>query len=133
MIRIDINSQKEGIFWLEVKDQAAADEYIKWCFDTQKWGKNEWIEIIPEVPQVVDEGGNVISEAVPEQQIIHPADYSIETSDITAQVEQQKINEESLAYLASTDWMIIRETETGVPCPAEIKQARQAARDRIIR
>jgi hypothetical protein len=68
-----------------------------------------------------------------DEQGILVADFTVEIEDITAKLEQEKINAESLAYLASTDWMIIRESETGVVCPVEIKKARQAARDRIIK
>lgn len=34
-------------------------------------------------------------------------------------------------YLASTDWYIIRKLDTGAPAPAEVLEARQAARDEI--
>jgi hypothetical protein len=45
---------------------------------------------------------------------------------------QQEIDQqEALKYLASTDWYIIREMDSGVPCPAEIKQLRQAARLKV--
>jgi hypothetical protein len=46
---------------------------------------------------------------------------------------QQKINAEALAYLASTDWMVVREVETQVPCPLEVKQLRAEARLRVVR
>lgn len=45
---------------------------------------------------------------------------------------QKIINEQSQAYLRSTDWLIIREIDNGEPCPQEIKILRQAARDSII-
>lgn len=61
------------------------------------------------------------------------AEYTISIEDITAQVEQQRVNQEALAYLASTDWYIIREIDQGTPCPAEIKAERAAARARIVR
>lgn len=41
--------------------------------------------------------------------------------------------EESLNYLASTDWYIIRELDTGIKCPEEIRKLRQAAREKIIK
>jgi hypothetical protein len=63
----------------------------------------------------------------------YPEGYQVEYIDITAQVEQDKINAEALAYLASTDWMIIRETETQVACPAEIKQLRAEARLKVVK
>ena len=49
-----------------------------------------------------------------------------------AQQVQAKTNAASLAYLASTDWMVTRFAETGVPIPDEVKTARQAARDAIV-
>jgi len=63
----------------------------------------------------------------------YPQDHWVEYVDISAQVEQDKINAEALAYLASTDWMIIRETETQVACPAEIKQLRAEARLKVVK
>lgn len=63
----------------------------------------------------------------------YPEGYQVEYIDISAQVEQDRINSEALAYLASTDWMQIRFTETGVEMPQDIKAARQAARERIIK
>jgi len=61
------------------------------------------------------------------------ATYTVEIEDITAQVAQDAINAEALAYLASTDWLVIREVDAGVPCPADIKAERAAARARIVR
>lgn len=40
-------------------------------------------------------------------------------------------NAEARAYLASTDWYVIRKTETGVEIPADILAARQAARESV--
>jgi hypothetical protein len=81
-------------------------------------------------PAILDAEGNVIS---PESSVVIPAEYEVVIEDVTAQVEQEKINAEALAYLASTDYLILREMDNGTPCPAEIKAARQAARERIVR
>lgn len=62
-----------------------------------------------------------------------PSEYTIQIIDITQQVEQERINKESLDYLASTDWYVIREMDSGIPCPADIKTARAAARAVIIK
>ncbi len=62
-----------------------------------------------------------------------PGEYTVEIEDILAQVEQEQINAEALAYLASTDWLVIREMDAGIPCPAEVKTERAAARARIVR
>ncbi len=63
----------------------------------------------------------------------YPEGYWIEWIDISAQVIQEKVNADALAYLASTDWMLIREIDAGIPCPAEIKIERQLAREKIIK
>jgi len=103
------------------------------------------VELVPEVPLVpakpaVYDNGNLISEEVPEvpavpavvqKQVKLKAEYSVEIEDITAKLEQEKVNAEALAYLASTDWLIVRQMDTGTPCPEEIRLARQAARERI--
>lgn len=106
------------------------EKALEW-FNKEKqngsFGKNESVEVIP---QVLDENNVEIS---PAQEIIHPAEYTHEIVDISLEIQQQQINAEALEYLASTDWMIVRELETGVQCPVEIKQLRQAARARIVR
>jgi len=45
---------------------------------------------------------------------------------------QSKVNSESLAYLASTDWYVTRQAETGVDIPQDILTARAEARVAII-
>jgi hypothetical protein len=80
---------------------------------------------LPERPEIGENGqptGNIL-----------PAEYTVEVIDITAQVEQDRVNREALEYLASTDWMAIRASEGGKPMPEEVKQARAEARARIVR
>lgn len=45
---------------------------------------------------------------------------------------QEQINQEAHAYLASTDWYVVRASETGTPIPQDILNSRQAARERIV-
>lgn len=63
----------------------------------------------------------------------YPEGYQVEYIDISAQVEQERINAEALKYLADTDWLIIREVDALIPCPLEVKQLRTEARSRIVR
>lgn len=66
--------------------------------------------------------------------IIVPAEYEIIIEDISTKVKQEKINAEALAYLQATDYMVLRAMENPAkPVPQEIVEARQAARDRIVR
>ncbi len=96
----------------------------------------------PQVPRNLLEWADVAEQ---------PADYSVETYDMQevmeapyviftkksdeqlAQLQQSKTNAASLAYLAETDWMVTRFAETGTPIPEDIKAARQAARDAIVK
>lgn len=79
--------------------------------------------------RVEDEFGLPLMEPI----VAIPAQYEIEITDITAEVEQEKVNAEALAYLSSTDWYAIREAETGVLMPEDVKTARAAARAAIVR
>ncbi len=60
---------------------------------------------------------------------------NVKTSEMKAeeatQAEQDAIDTEAKAYLASTDWYLFREMETGVPTPQEVKDARQDARLKV--
>jgi hypothetical protein len=90
----------------------------------------------PAIDEVVNESGEVVQEAIPAvtvKMVKLKAEYTIEIIDITEEVEQQKVNEESLNYLASTDWYVIREVDAGIPCPEDIKQKRAEARSKIVR
>lgn len=58
--------------------------------------------------------------------------YDLQITDITAEALQKQTNKEALAYLASTDWYIIRELDSGELCPDNIKTARAQARARIV-
>ena len=44
---------------------------------------------------------------------------------------QRKINDESLSYLKSTDWYVVRMSETNVKVPENILKARASARAAI--
>lgn len=46
--------------------------------------------------------------------------------------EQARINAEARAYLASTDWYVTRQQETGAPIPDVVLTERAAARLRVI-
>jgi len=45
---------------------------------------------------------------------------------------QATLNQKHRAYLASTDYMAIREYEGGKPMPANIKELRAAAREGVL-
>lgn len=53
--------------------------------------------------------------------------------NVQAKLNQDAINKEALEYLASTDWMIIRELDSGIACPADVKAARAEARAKVVK
>jgi hypothetical protein len=57
------------------------------------------------------------------------AEFSSEITNISVEhnLEQAKIAARKL--LAETDWLIIREMDSSIPCPSEIKVQRAAARE----
>lgn len=46
---------------------------------------------------------------------------------------QEQVNAESRAYLASTDWYVIRQQETGEAVPGDVLADRAAARSRVAK
>lgn len=124
MFKINIQSQIHGERWLTKETQAEVGVYLAEIQANEHWGKNAY-----SIPEVKDEQGNVVSEAQSFE-----AEYSVTVEDVSAEVEQERINAEALAYLAETDYMVIRAIENpSKPVPEEIALARQAARDRIVR
>jgi hypothetical protein len=45
---------------------------------------------------------------------------------------QVAVNEQARRYLANTDWYVTRHHETGEPIPADVTEARAAARAAIV-
>lgn len=84
-------------------------------------------------PAVVDSEGLEVSPAQFEAQMVDLEGYTVEMLDISTQLEQEAINASALRLLAESDWMILRELDSGVACPQEVKDARAAARASIVR
>jgi hypothetical protein len=113
----------------------------RWVLASESYNESDVIdretrEKEPAIPTAVNEDGGELAPAVSiisEEWVKLRAEYTIEIQDIAAEVEQERINREALEYLASTDWLIIRELDAGIPCPADVKQARAEARSRIVR
>jgi len=56
------------------------------------------------------------------------ADLELAWPLVQAKEAQATINAEAQAYLASTDWMVLRQADSGEVMPKNIKDARAAAR-----
>ena len=60
--------------------------------------------------------------------------YQRKTDEQIANRRQEMLSAESLAYLAETDWMVLRAMEDSTkPVPAEVAAKRKAARDAVRR
>lgn len=136
MIKISIKKQEqitnEGLFPSLEEAQAwlAHHEGMK-SFGQPKQIVQQQIELSP---AVLAEDGSVLQEAVSEMQEVELAgDYEVEILDISAKLEQEKINAEAQAFLDATDWMVIRAMEKGEELSPELKAERQAARDKIVK
>ena len=136
MIQISIKKQEQitnqGLFSSMEEAQAwlAKHEGMK-SFGQPKQVVQQQIEISP---AIIAEDGSVLQEAMVEvREVELPSDYEIIIQDLSAKLEQEKINQEALELLASTDWLIIRELDAGIACPADIKQARAEARAKIVK
>jgi hypothetical protein len=146
MLRVNIIKNGQVTHLGQFATQAEADAWIAEGSKQQWWGKPAYTEVIPakkelqEVilsPEVLDEDGNVITPAIKEMQLVeiepettieHPAEFEVQIEDITAEIEAQKAIDQALKFLSDTDWMIIRQAETGVPAPQEILEKRAQAR-----
>lgn len=99
------------------------------------------VEVSPAVEEVFDpETGEILvhaQEAILEEQevVIQEACEAAYDILITEDyVDQEEANSLALKYLAETDYLVIRALEDpSKPVPQEIAEARQAARDRVIR
>lgn len=117
--------------WVDHKDEPMAEAY-----DEADVLEERIVEDYPAIDAVMDDTGAIVQEAMPaktHKEVKLKAEYTIEILDISAQVEQEKQNAEALAYLAETDWMVIREIDAGVPCPVDVKAKRAEARSKIVR
>ena len=138
MKKVSIKKQGIETHGAQMEDPTA---WIAQEVANNSWGKpDRWLPDSPMSPlsdeekakatetRVVNDGlGNGWTE------YFFPAEYTIEITDITAEIEQEKANAEALKYLAETDWLMIRELETGKPMPEEIKLKRQEARNKVVK
>lgn len=85
---------------------------------------------------ILDEEGNVVLSDQPRQisiRKLRKLQSVIQSHTNKLQEEAQKqTNKQARAYLASTDWYVIRKEETGAAIPQEILDARAAARASIV-
>lgn len=132
-IKVEIKRDNEVTHAAVFDSQMEVDAWIQSNEGIQSWGKlDRWVTADEE-----DITGHTDSEEVDVFGItvtryFMPKVYTIEQSDITELFNINAESTEAKAYLASTDWYIIREFDSGAPCPQEIKDARALARSKVI-
>ena len=92
-----------------------------------KYFKDEHGQVFAYDDEQVDQGYGVDMAAMTDAEV----DAHLNPAKTLEQLQEQ-INTEAREYLAETDWYVIRAQETGVEVPADILEARQAARDSIV-
>jgi hypothetical protein len=102
MIKINIKKQDIITNSATFPSQEEADTWLASCEANESFGKPEHtIEI---TPRSVDENG-VVTEATYET---IPSEYLVEILDVTAQVEQEKVNQAAKLFLNNSDYKVLR-------------------------
>ena len=79
------------------------------------------------IDEIVEEG-DVVEDIVKDENQVIDAGFSEQEM---ADYNQRMTNQESLKYLADTDWYVIRKQEKGTPIPEDILQKREESRSLI--
>lgn len=128
MIQINIKKQNVLTNSASFPTQEEATAWLQREESNESFGKPE--HQIQLTPEVVAEDGTI----TPATFQTVESEYVVEILDITQQVAQNKINQESLQYLADTDWLCLRAQEDATkPVPDDVKAKRAAARAAIVR
>lgn len=142
-IRNNVTNQITNQWLSDFADQ----HYYEECFGKQeRWVREGQEDIsaaletrtvvdIPATQEELDERGNVVNEARAEVSHVEyklASEYTVEVEDITAQMLAKQESDEAMMYLTSTDWYILREVDSGIVCPQEIKNLRAAARLKVV-
>lgn len=139
---IKVNVIKNGVITnsANFETQTLADAWVNAQVVLKSFGKPErWIDA-EDLSQMGEDRASAISSQEiggPEDartQYKFAAEYTISQVDITLEIQAQDQNVKSLAYLVSTDWLVIRAIENSLkPVPAEVMALRAEARSKIVK
>lgn len=118
MIKVNVLNKVGQLGWsASFSTQEEADTWIATCVANSSWGKPErWvkeneedisgatstreIELVPAIPEILDENGNVLNPAIPaatETEYFLLAEYTVQQLDVTAELAQQALVEDGVA------------------------------------
>jgi hypothetical protein len=142
MFKCNILNQKQNLSWsasfsTQEEAQAWLDQQIgkphrlieRVVSIDSEYDQDDVLEVIETEEERFDEEGNSLGMGLKETHVRLLPQFTSEIVDISAQVELEAQKAAARKLLAETDWLIIREMDSGVLCPSEIKLQRQAARE----
>jgi hypothetical protein len=99
---------------------------------------NEYLKEKEDLRDLENDSLNIVDNQIMEwsfSNIPQPSMEELEAlqESVQSKMDQEAINKEALAYLLNTDWMVIREIDSGVPCPEQVKTLRAEARAKIVK
>lgn len=116
---------QQNFYENQIFEQEYPSEAADFCNNSQMTENRFHIaEIDSNTRKEQDEEGNTVTKTIRRFQIVRNAEPT------TNELNERRISELE-NYLNSTDWYAARYAETGVEIPADIKTARQEARDEI--
>lgn len=138
MIKVNIIKNEQIIGSAVLANQQLANQWVAKEVTNNSWGKperwilvNDLIKNNENVNLAIGQRTNVDGKE-PTTEYHFAAEYQIQMTDITNEVQQEQTNRECRQYLKDTDWYIIRELDCGIACPPEIRTLRADARRRIV-
>ena len=138
MIQINIKKNNIVTHGGKFATQQEADQYLSENIAINAFGKNQRelteLQANQEGSDITNATSSRVVQTIDGEITLYTfaAEYTVETVDITAQHQAEKESQEALQYLKDTDWYIVREMDSGEPCPQEIKTARAAARLKVL-
>jgi hypothetical protein len=90
-------------------------------------------EMIAVTPEVLDASMGLILPSEYKLKVTKIPGYEVEIIDTTIQDTIDKNNKEALAYLDSTDWVVLRAAEHGEQVSAEFRAERDLARAKVVK
>ena len=109
----------------QIFEQEYPPEAAEFCNNSQMTENRFHIAEIDSITrEEQDEEGNPITKTICRFQIVRNAEPTAN------ELNERRISELEF-YLNSTDWYVVRRTDTGVEIPPDVEAARQEARDEI--
>lgn len=139
MILVEVKNLQGGVTHsAHHSTEAEADAWIAQCVKTGAFGNTDhWVEDYSGPREKLAEADMWREEFLENGRsrisCHFPSNYTVHKTDVTEQFAKKKAEAEALAYLQATDWYVVREYESGVIIPDEVKQKRHEARLAINR